>query len=433
MPEHETFDLDAAFARLEQDVAGSSAPRGAAAAITTARRRRRTTIGGVAAAVLLVAGVAAAGAGIGHHDGSPEPAGRPLPAPAPLSVQGLDDATRGWTGSWQDYTAANRKDFRNQVNVGCSFLVNDQTVAQPTRNGSGIFLTTDGSQAVQWRIGIRGTRAATQEYDATVAAFDACPSHDDRTFTYPGGGEATVAALPAAGQTGGDVVVVATRYHDRAGVLLLGRVPLPTPAQAAGLADAVLAATVDDATYGEAGPAALRLGASGMRPQPAPLAGTVSTQALEPALTGWSTPWDPRFPKAVPVGSLAACLGNPEGNDPGEGLILNVGRNGVEWVHGFVSEAAATGAAAGIRVGLETCSTPYDVHSVTLPSGRSVVVAEGPRMVLWSTRVGSRVLVLQLPTGSSRPPRAVSVRVGQVLEQVLETLPNVAPRAEASR
>jgi hypothetical protein len=388
MPEHDTFDLDAAFNALERDIAGLSRGPGAARAVSTARRRRRTRIGAVAAVAVLVVGGAVVGHGLGH-DRAVEPAGRPLPTPAPLSVQGLDDATRGWSGSWQDYTDANGKDFRNQVNTECSFLVNDLNVEQPTRNGSGIFLTTDASQAIEWSLGIRGTQAATQEYDATVAAIDVCRGHDDQTFTYPNGAEVTVAALPGARQEGG-LVVAATRYHDRAGILLVGPVRVPTAVQAARLADAVMAATIDDETYFEAGPAALEMDASGMRPHPAPLAGTVATQALEPALTGWSTPWDPRFPKAVPGGSLATCVGNPEGNDPGNRLILNVGRNGFEWVHGFVSEAAATQAAAGIRDGLATCATPYDVSTSTLPSGRPVVVATGPHAVLWITQLLSR-------------------------------------------
>jgi hypothetical protein len=40
----------------------------------------------------------------------------------------------------------------------------------------------------------------------------------------------------------------------------------------------------------------------------------------------------------------------------------------------------------------------------------------------WVRQVGSRVLVLQLPSGSTPPPDAVSVKVGQVLESVLERL-----------
>lgn len=429
MPEHDTFDLDAAFDALERDIAGLSRGPGAARAVSTARRRRRTRIGAVAAVAVLLVGGVVVGNELGH-DRAVEPAGRPLPTPAPLSVQGLDNATHGWSGSWHTYTDADKKYISNQGSGECGFLVKDQFVAQPTRNGAGIFLTTGGAQTVVWRIGIRGTQAATQEYHATVAAFEACRGHHDQTFTYPDGAEATVAALPGTGQKGN--VVVATRYHDRAGTFALGPAPAPTPEQAARLADLVMAATVDDRTYDVAGPAAIQLGESGLRPHPAPLVGTVSAQALGPALDGWSTPWDPQFSKTVPDGSLAACVGNPEGHDPGNGLILNVGRNGIEWVHGFASEAAATQAAAGIRDGLATCATPYVVRTSTLPSGRSVVVATGRHTVLWVTRVGSHVVVLQLPAGSTPLPDAVSVKVGQVLEKVLERLENTGSQLGAT-
>ena len=104
-----------------------------------------------------------------------------------------------------------------------------------------------------FRTGMRGTEAAAQEYDATIASFDACPSDAQQTFSYPGGAEVTVASLPDA--RGAEVVTVATRYADRAGILLLGSVDtVPTSAQAAALADVTLAATMDDATYSEVMP-----------------------------------------------------------------------------------------------------------------------------------------------------------------------------------
>jgi hypothetical protein len=89
-------------------------------------------------------------------------------------------------------------------------------------------------------------------------------------------------------------------------------------------------------------------------------------------------------------------------------------------MHWFASEAAAVQAVAGIEQGLASCATPYAVHTVQLPSGRPVVVAVGPHVVLWFTRVASHVLVLQLPAGATAPSDAVSVKVGQVLEAVLE-------------
>ena len=416
MPEHETFDLDAAFARLEQDVASASHAPGADRAIATARHRRHTRRVSVAAVVALA--IVGTGTAVvrGHGDASPEPTGQSLPTPAPLSAHGLDDATRGWTGAWRPVGSDTTDFIRTQVDVGCKFLVQDQTVAQPTRVGNGTFLTTDHSQLVEFRAGMRGVEGANQEYDATLAAFDACPADTEQTFSYPGGAEVTVASMP--GTQGAEVVTVATRFVDRAGILLLGRVAaVPTSAQAAALADLTLAATMEDATYSEAIPQS-----GGGRIDPAQSAGQVWAQALAPVLTGWSTPWNPRLPRdasqQVPV-SLPACAGKPEGNDQGNGLTVNVGGDGFEWVHWFASEALATQAVDGLTQSLTTCSTRYDVHTVTLASGRPVVVATGPQ-VLWFTRVASHVLVLELPAGDTPPPDEVSLKVGALLEHVLE-------------
>jgi hypothetical protein len=96
-----------------------------------------------------------------------------------------------------------------------------------------------------------------------------------------------------------------------------------------------------------------------------------------------------------------------------------VGTDGFEWVRWFGSEATAVQAVDDLQQALASCSTPYDVHTVTLPDGRPVVVASGPR-VLWFTRVASHVLVLQVPAGDTPPPDDVSMRVGALLEHVLE-------------
>ena len=85
MPEHDLFDLDAAFASLERDIATVSSPRGAGQAVASARHRRQTRR--VSAATLVALATIGAGAAVvrGHGDGSPEPAGQPLPTAAPAS------------------------------------------------------------------------------------------------------------------------------------------------------------------------------------------------------------------------------------------------------------------------------------------------------------------------------------------------------------
>ena len=71
MPEHETYDLDAAFARLEQDLSTLSRGPGADRAVSTARRRRRTTVAAVAAVAIVAVGGVVAG-----HTPRPGPRGR---------------------------------------------------------------------------------------------------------------------------------------------------------------------------------------------------------------------------------------------------------------------------------------------------------------------------------------------------------------------
>ena len=77
MPEHDTFDLDAAFARLEQDVTDSlHRPAGPVPRSPRARRRRRRAGAVVVVAVLAVGGVAV-GQGLSGHDDSIAPSGSP--------------------------------------------------------------------------------------------------------------------------------------------------------------------------------------------------------------------------------------------------------------------------------------------------------------------------------------------------------------------
>ncbi|HEY3528992.1 MAG TPA: hypothetical protein VGK78_07565 [Nocardioides sp.] len=113
MPEHDSFDLDAAFGRLEQDIAGISAPRGAGAAITTARRRRQTRWGVAAVAALVVAGSAVGLHGRTGSDVEPPPT-RPIPAPAVR--QSFTSTTYGYTlkvpAGWTAAQASERWDGR---------------------------------------------------------------------------------------------------------------------------------------------------------------------------------------------------------------------------------------------------------------------------------------------------------------------------------
>ncbi len=117
MPEHDTFDLDAAFARLEQDIAGVSSPRGAGLAVATARRRRRTTFGAAAAVAVLAVGGVVLGQGLGQ-DHAVAPADQ-LPVPAPLDGPHLNAATRDWTPAWGPQTDAGQAKFSETFGGPC--------------------------------------------------------------------------------------------------------------------------------------------------------------------------------------------------------------------------------------------------------------------------------------------------------------------------
>lgn len=155
------------------------------------------------------------------------------------------------------------------------------------------------------------------------------------------------------------------------------------------------------------------------RIDPSQTLGQVWAQPLQPALEGWSTPWDPRLPTSGPAEDLNLPDCAQRLSWYRDGGTFTVGTDGFEWVQWFASEAAAVEAVAELRQALASCSTPYDVHSVTLPDGRPVVVAAGPQ-VLWFSRVASHVLVLQLPAGDTPPPDEVSLKVGALIEHVLE-------------
>lgn len=416
MPEHDTFDLDAAFHALERDVADSSVPRGAGAAITTARRRRRTTVATVAAAAVLAAGGVVIGHGFGQ-DHAVEPTSttgesdRPVPVAAPLDAVSLGRATAGWAGPW-DNLDMNANPVRT-LNPSCQ-INNDESGSSSVNGATGAFQTSDGHYvqfgATRWNEGA-GAHVAT-----LTNALEACPGAKTTEVTYTDGTHVLFVELQSLAGSPTQWAIVA-RGHDQLGLEIAPTTGLTDEVQVR-LADAMVAGLEADA-----GLTSVPQGGVG-RMDPAQTAGQVWAETLQPALTGWATPWNPKLPQgsseAQPGLSLPNCVGSIGEKDNGNGLTINVGRDGYQEVHWFPTESAATQTVADLQQGLAGCSTPYEVHTVTLPSGRPVVVAAGPQVVLWFTRVASHVLVLQLPAGDTAPPDDVSIKVGQVIEQVLE-------------
>ncbi len=193
---------------------------------------------------------------------------------------------------------------------------------------------------------------------------------------------------------------------------------LPAANDRAPVADALLAAVQDPSSYEEQRDAA----APERRPPDR------SDQDARPgvgrgphagAVAGWSTPWDPRLPSGGSPPPEPACSAGFVGHAAGPSQTVNVGSNGREWVQWFDSESAATYALQQVQHNLESCATPYALHTVDLPDGRPILVGVGPQ-IFWATRVASHLLVLAVPAGDTPPPDDVSLNVGAVLEHVLE-------------
>jgi hypothetical protein len=410
MPEHETFDLDAAFARLERDVAGLSRGRGAADAVSTARRRRRTTSAAIAAVAILVVGGAVAGHSLGH-DHAVGPADR-VPAPAPLTAEALTSATEGWTPAWVKNSAAAVRKMQETFGGDCFPAISGGqadgiTVFGNSHDDLAVTTTSDFSgdltgEPVVWR--------------RIMSSMQGCRgAREVSSFAGPSGVAGHTYQVRAADSDSAPEYVWIVSTGQGIGVLkVLGQSdPLPAAHDTA-VADALVADVEDRLAHSDP-----QTNGSVQRINPSETLGQVWAEPLVPALEGWSTPWISRLPKSGPTTAraLPGCAQRLDWYRNGGGY--SVGTDGFEWVNWFPTEPRAVQAVDELRHALATCSTPYDVHTVTLPSGRPVVVASGPRAI-WFTRVASHVVVLQLPAGDAPPPDDVSLKVGALIEHVLQ-------------
>ncbi len=410
MPDHDTFDLDAAFRALQDDIAGLSTPRGAGTAIATSRRRRRTTIAAVAAVAVLAVGGVVAGHGLGR-DHAVGPSGR-LPAPAPLTAERLTSATQGWTPAWEANTRAAQDKMQLTFGGDCfpSFTggqADGYTVFGNGHDDLGITTTSDftgdpSGEPVVWR--------------RMVSDMQGCAGAQEvSSFSGPNGVAGYTFQVRATASESAPEYAWIVSTGRAIGVLkILGQSdPLPHANDIA-VSDVLLAAVEFRVSTSDP-----RTNGSGQRIDPTQTLGQVWPQPLRPTLDGWSTPWDPRLPGSGPPEDLGLPDCAQRLSWYRDGGTFTVGTNGFEWVRWFTSEAPAVQAVAELQQALASCSTPYDVHTVTLSDDRAVFVAAGPE-VLWFARVASHVLVLQLPGGATPPPDDVSLKVGALLEHVLE-------------
>ncbi len=410
MPDHDTYDLDAAFARLEQEVTALSTAPGAGAAVARARRRRRTRTGAIAAvAVLAVAGVAV-GQSLSSHDESVAPADH-LPAPARLTDERLASATEGWTPAWTANTAAAQHKMQLTFGGDCfpSFgggQADGYTLFGNSHDDLAITTTSDFTGDPS------GEPVALQRM---VSDMEGCPGAQEvSSFNGPSGvaGHTYQVRTPASEPAPEYVWIVSTGQG--IGVLkILGQSdPLPSVNDAA-VTDALVAAVEFRVEHSDP-----RTNGSVQRIDPTKTVGQVWANDFGPALAGWDNPWEPQL-QDVSGPEMPTCAGGFVDSATGSSETVNVGRNGHEWVQWFDDETAAKAAVEQLQQNLTSCSTPFTFHTVTLPDGRPVLVGVGPE-VLWVERVASHVLLVHIPPGSTPPPDEVSLRVGAVLEHVLE-------------
>ncbi len=176
MPDHDTFDLDAAFRDLEQDIGGISTPRGARSAVSTARHRRRRAIGGAVAGLAIVVGAVAVGQGVATRSHTLDPAD--LPSPATFDAAALSVATDGWAEGWRTPTKADESSLDSAASPRCldSLDVGDK-IPDPARSGSLLVVSQDAGTAalgslLEWSDDQSDTAAGG--YAALVAGIDGC-------------------------------------------------------------------------------------------------------------------------------------------------------------------------------------------------------------------------------------------------------------------
>jgi hypothetical protein len=411
MPEHETFDLDAAFARLEQDITTLSTAPGAGVAVARARRRRRTRAGAIAVAAVLAVGGVAVGQGLSSRDDSVPPADQ-LPTPAPLDGPHLTAATAGWTPAWTTPSEQARLKLANSFGGVCTPNI--------TGGRGGIVVLGNSHDDVALAVMSDYGADATEEqhsWHRVERQLAACQGAQlVSSFSDPSGAQGhtyRIAATPS--ETAPEYEWIVSTGQGIGVLKIFGQSDTLPTGNDRSVADSLLAAVQDPSSYDQQGTTP-RSGVH--RIDPTKTVGQVWAEDFGPALAGWDNPWEPQL-SGITGSQLPSCAGQFDGGAPGPGETVNVGRNGHEWVHWFRDETAATTALERLQQNLAACSTPFTFHSVTLSDGRPVLVGVGPEVV-WIERVASHVLLVHIPAGSTPPPDDVSLKVGAVLEHVLE-------------
>jgi hypothetical protein len=409
MPEHDTFDLDAAFAALEQDLAGITSPRGAGAAIATARRRRRTTVGAIAAGAVLVVGAAAVGQGIASRDTSVGPA--ELPPPSPFDASALTAATQGWAADWHSPATPGEVSFQGPDAPRCLAAMADDFdtpgTPGPVAGGGGLLVSQGGEASMttlaQW--GADRPDASIVGYGAVIASVDGCAhATADREFTWDGG-QGRSWTITVGGQKTQHMWVVRT---DRAlGVLWTGGSAGPVPDDVdQQVASALVAGLQSSKSFQQIPTSTSTSEASTSAASPVTTGlSFVASADFARAVSGWDNAWRqggaPRADLQVPC---------PDGwGDATPGVNgASLGANGDQEFGQFSSADAARAAVGILRQSLGSCAgSSYQVSTPPGADPETALVAAGPDIV-WVGRHASTVGVIVIPGGSSAPPARVT-------------------------
>ncbi len=419
MPDHDLFDLYAAFADLERDIAGVSSPRGAGLAVSTARRRR-TTLGAAAAVLVIATGATGGGILIHRHSDAVGPSAPP--APAALTLAALTAATTGWIDGWE--TPTKDSQLSHQLDsLGClATKPATNALDNPTKRGITLYSTPAGQ--VGFLVGLEynsATLPASTAADALASAVAGCHPTVTTPTSYDG---ATVIfyEIPAT-QGQSDVQMWTVQLGDRVAYLAIGGgSDAPSNDTVGRVDDSLVSAVQADATFTNNTAPGLATSSASASSSSSVQFDNLSVPQLTAAFGTWDSGLEPGGATQMPTTpcDLSTADATTLSTDGSQGST--VGSNGVFSVLDFDSaESAATGLQQEID-GWRSCqSARYTVSTVEVPGQGTVTVATtgGARPATsWAVRSGEYLAVLSIKGGSS-PPTSVSEAVGALVYDVL--------------
>ena len=401
MPEHDTFDLDSAFAALERDIAGVSTAPGADRAVSAAARRRRTTMGAVGAvAVLAVIGVGV-GQGLGHDDAVGPADG--LPSPRPLDAASLTDATTGWTPAWESTGAAKAELGAAGVPTDCLGPVIGAATPEPSRAGE---LSLLAGHAVAFiTLADFGQDDAKAQIGWAAYTSGAASCADARqTDDYTSGPAQVIRYTITPGAPASPQYVWLVRVADQMGVAWIANAADPLPADVGDrVTTAMIAGVISPESY--SAPDNDTTGGSNDA--------FVNPDAFASVVGSWGTGWSRS--EGTPPTSLPCGADVSSGKTSGDSRAF--GANGEQQLVGFDTAADAQQRLQAATAQLRACPS-YDVKQVSQTDGSTFTVAAGTSagaQVVWIVQADRGLDLIQVPAGDTPPPDEVNAALAKML------------------